>query len=98
MTYKFKDIVTYIAIAFGAMLLLSAVFQVLVYAVPVIFIIWAIKWIIGKIMGTVHEHKQTRSWKKSNNEFESIDSEKVNLDYYTNYKSSIVDVEYEELN
>lgn len=93
MTYKFKDIVTYIGIALGVMLLLSAVFRVLVYAVPVIFIIWGIKW----IKGTFHERKQTRSRKKSNIEFETIENEKVNFDYYANNKSSIVDVEYEEL-
>jgi predicted membrane protein len=100
MTYKFKEAVTYIAILLGIILLLGVVFQVLVYAVPVIFIMWAVKWVIGKIKGTVHEHKhkQTIHQEKHKSKDAGIEREKVKYDYYNINKSNVVDVEYEELN
>lgn len=98
MAYKIKGLFTDIVVILGIALLIIFAFQLLAYAIPIIFIIWAIKWSIGKIKGTVHEKKHFASQSNSRSKKQHIEAEKQTFDYFNLNNSKVIDVEYEEVN
>lgn len=107
MTYKIKSLFTNVVVILGVLLILSFVFKVLAYAIPIIFIIWLLKLAVNKIggkLGTVHErrnikgHRTVKDTTKTRNENIHIDRESETFNYFNLNNSKVVDVEFEEVN
>jgi hypothetical protein len=98
MVYKIKSFFTNIAVILGIILIVIFAFRLLAYAIPVIFIIWLIKWAIGKIKGMVHEKEHIINRSSSPNKNIHIEKEKETFDNFNLNNSKVVDVEFEEVN
>lgn len=98
MAYKIKSLFTDIAVILGIALLVILAFQVLAYVIPVVFIIWAIKWSVKKIKGTVHEKEHVTHKSDLQNKNQHIEAERQTFDSFNSNNSKVIDVEYEEVN